>query len=317
MKEKKYTYSNLELLQECPNCGMLLNIAKKKCTDCNTSLVFEVPKEFKNENIEDLFAKIRFHFQYFEKFINKEVDKLYHFNYNGAYTKIIEETIKNPTEENKDKLFSITEYCERTNRVLYEIGLDWEFFEKNEDFNKTVSDINKIANRENCLRPILYPNDEDLDDTEYYEWKNEYNSFKSFETIKEEFAQPEESYDFEIVEKESKFKTELEKYDFFLLSKVSVLNEKQKNELIAIIHNKKIGYIIAWFEYLGFLKYFGNSFSKNNSDRNRKLAIILKSNDREIGGHINSFNVHSKDRKRYKSFTFLEQIQQEYETLKN
>lgn len=312
---KENNYEKLERITDCPNCGMLVYSNAVVCPECNISLVFEVPKNFESYDIEKMFSHLQVHIAYLENFIHKKSNTIYPFDYNGAFTKLLDETLNNRTIGNENKLIKVFDYFEGLNRYLNENEIDWEYLKKNEIFNKSLFDITIIANRNNCLRPIIYPNDEDLDVSDYYEWKEEYNSFKSFESIKE--GGDDESYDFEIVEKESKFKAELEKYDFFSLEKVNVLNKKQQNELIAIIHNKKISYIIAWFEYLGFLKYFRSSFSKSNLDRNKKLAVLLKTNDREIRGNINSFITSSNDRKRYKSFTFLEQIQQEYETLKN
>lgn len=197
---------NYELKQliTCPACGMLLPINKTICPECSTNLVYEVPKEFEDYSFEKMYRYFHVYIDKFENFILGTSDTLQKFDYNGAYTKLIKETINNPNDENKNKILIISEYFERMNRVLYEMDINWELLNKDENFNNAISHISIIANRENCLRPILYPNNEDLDFSDCYEFIEEHNRFKRFDIIEEETSQIEETYINEVNKKSKK-----------------------------------------------------------------------------------------------------------------
>ena len=113
------------------------------------------------------------------------------------------------------------------------------------------------------------------------------------------------------------FSTVLKEHSFFSLPMVICLSVENQEKLIHILFENDFPYKIAFFNFLGFIKYFEKNFCDNKKDMHKKLASILGSTDRAIRGNINVLSVHSKeDRYRYTSHQYIETVTIDYNKLK-
>ncbi|MGL4581689.1 MAG: hypothetical protein ACRCVU_01770, partial [Flavobacterium sp.] len=155
---------------------------------------------------------------------------------------------------------------------LYEGGFSWEFVEENLDFNKTLESINEITQRYNCLRALLYPNDEDFKN--YNDSLQDKYNFINFEEAQKQVIEEE----YKINDSIDNFKIQLKEYSFFELPKIKGLSTLSIDTLITEIHSSKIGVKITWFYYLDFIVFFDRNLSKTKTERNIKLAKLLNTN---------------------------------------
>lgn len=126
------------------------------------------------------------------------------------------------------------------------------------------------------------------------------------------------------VEKQLKTKSELLKenlfkYGFFELEKLKQLSEPNKTNLIQLISNNKLPYVVAMFDYLDYFRYL----EKNHFETKRRLYIEVSKwfnsdkDGRAIKGNISSLIKTSTENKdRYTAFQHKEKVTKDYEGLK-
>jgi len=117
--------------------------------------------------------------------------------------------------------------------------------------------------------------------------------------------------------KTDKLKSDLSDFGFFELPKVKQLSEPNKQKLIELISKNDIPYIIAMFEYLGFLKYLKDEHFLTNDNLFKGVSKWFGLNPRTIKGNIYVLNEFSKeDRTRYTANQQKQTVQKNYEALK-
>lgn len=112
-------------------------------------------------------------------------------------------------------------------------------------------------------------------------------------------------------------KEKLEKYGFFNLPMVKLIPIEKHSNLIDVISSRKIPYIIAFLDYIGFLKFLEKEHFQTKTRLNIELAKLLNSNARAIKGNINSlFPNSTENRKRYTAYQHKELVVKDYQRLK-
>ena len=117
--------------------------------------------------------------------------------------------------------------------------------------------------------------------------------------------------------KTDKLKFDLGNFGFFELPKVKQLSEPNKQKLIELINKNDIPYIIAMFEYLGFLKYLKAEHFFTNDKLFKGVSKWLGFNERTIKGNYYVLNEFSKEnRTRFTANQQKQTVQNNYEALK-
>jgi hypothetical protein len=121
----------------------------------------------------------------------------------------------------------------------------------------------------------------------------------------------------QIETKTARIKVELDKYGFFELPKVKQLSEPNKQNLVELISENNLPYIIAMFEYLGFLKNLKAEYFKTNYKLFGSIANWFECSERAIKGNIAVLNPFSnEDRTRYTAHQQKQKVEKDYEALK-
>jgi len=114
-------------------------------------------------------------------------------------------------------------------------------------------------------------------------------------------------------------KNNIGEYGFFDLPMVRNLTEVSKERLVGLIASNKLPYIIAMFDYLGFLKHL---IKEHFQSKDRMAKAISKwfnsdKDGRTIEGHINSLVKRIKeDKERYTAYLHKEIVIKDYQELK-
>jgi hypothetical protein len=117
--------------------------------------------------------------------------------------------------------------------------------------------------------------------------------------------------------KTDKLKYEIGKYAFFNLSMVNKLSEPNKQKLVELLSANGLPYSIAMFEYLGFLKYLKDEYTKTDYRLFKLVARWFDVNDRTVKGNVGVLNDKSKeDRKRYTADKHKQTVINHYQQLK-
>lgn len=109
----------------------------------------------------------------------------------------------------------------------------------------------------------------------------------------------------------------LEQYGFFNLPMIKRIPIEKHASLIVKIASSKIPYIIAFFDYVGFLKHLEKEFFQTKYKLNLELAKLLNTHPRAIKGNISSLlPTSTEDKKRYTAYCHKEMVENEYQRLK-
>lgn len=105
-------------------------------------------------------------------------------------------------------------------------------------------------------------------------------------------------------------------YGFLSLSKISVLSEKAKDQLIVSIATNSIPYAIAMFDFLGFIKHLTDNYFKSKYQLHKEVSKWFNSDSdgRYIRGLLN--HLHKKDSKRYTAHQHIKKVEEDYNNLK-
>lgn len=113
------------------------------------------------------------------------------------------------------------------------------------------------------------------------------------------------------------FKEKLEKYGFFNLPLVKQIPVVKHSGMIDFIRSNKIPYIIAFLDYLGFIKHLGKEHFPTKYKLNLELSKWLNSNERTIKGNISSLLLNStEDKNRYTAYRYKDLVEKDYKKLK-
>jgi hypothetical protein len=117
--------------------------------------------------------------------------------------------------------------------------------------------------------------------------------------------------------KTDRLNAELEKHNFFQLPLIKKLSEPNKNRIIDLINKNGFPYVIALFDFLGFIKLLKSDFYKSNKLLFKELSDWFQISDRTVKGNIYVLNEKSnEDRKRYTADQHKEDVKNDYEALK-
>jgi hypothetical protein len=162
--------------------------------------------------------------------------------------------------------------------------------------------------------------------TTFEYWTDKYSNYTDSQKIINWLTEPEITQQIQQINnpppqqtetKTDKLKFDLGNFGFFELPKVKQLSELNKQKLIEIISKNDIPYIIAMFEYLGFLKYLEAEHFSTKEKLFKGVAKWFGLNWRTIKGNINVLNDFSKEsRERYTARLQKQTVQKNYEALK-
>lgn len=113
------------------------------------------------------------------------------------------------------------------------------------------------------------------------------------------------------------FYNEVQKYEFFSLPKLSVLNLPKKKLLITKMTGQPLPYIVAMLDYLGYNRYLKDNYNMNKEKIYEHLSIALNNvSVRQIKGNFNVLNPDSKDdTQRYTSHQYTEIVKNDFKSL--
>ena len=119
------------------------------------------------------------------------------------------------------------------------------------------------------------------------------------------------------ITKSEELKVNLIKYGFFELPKVKVLSPKNQSKLFEKLNTNVSPYIIAMFDYLGFLKHLTMEYSMTKAKINDTIGKMLDIDPRTVKGNINVLTDYSEEKKvRYTSHKHKETVINDYNLLK-
>jgi len=113
-------------------------------------------------------------------------------------------------------------------------------------------------------------------------------------------------------------KTILQEHDFYKLDKVSHLDPDNRQELLKFICNNKLPYIIAMFDFLGFLSQLSKTHYPKKVDLYKKISKWLNSDKagRAVKGNINSLSDNTaENKKRYTAHQYKQKVEKDYNSL--
>jgi hypothetical protein len=117
--------------------------------------------------------------------------------------------------------------------------------------------------------------------------------------------------------KTDKLKAELVKFGFFELQKVKQLSEPNQQNLFEQISTNDLPFVIAMFEYLGFIKHLKKEHFKTDYKLFKEVASWFKIDERAVKGNIYVLNEASKEnRTRYTAHQQKQTVQKNYDLLK-
>ena len=210
----------------------------------------------------------------------------------------------------------INKYFENTNRLSTDVNdlivtkLNYHLFEGVE------KDIVEIDSQEKLMSLLL----KDWEETEY---TNKYSHIKAvFGSLamychlrywyRPNMKEPEE------IKRESesdKLKDELHEHGFFNLTRVKVLSEQGKKDLVELIRTNNMAYGISMFEYLGFCRHIDD---EQGTKKKADLILSKLFNANAKGGtqsrHYRSSLI--KHNTKYTSYLHEERVKTDYKKLK-
>jgi hypothetical protein len=113
-----------------------------------------------------------------------------------------------------------------------------------------------------------------------------------------------------------KLNQELENAGFFSLPKVKNLPLNEQEALVKKISESSLALIIAWLQFLGFLTLVYEQNNQNGKKRNEYLARILEKSSETIKKEITSLSPSSVKNKKFLSYTYLKDVESEYNNIK-
>jgi|GEM_PF-2919579 len=117
--------------------------------------------------------------------------------------------------------------------------------------------------------------------------------------------------------KSSIFKGIFSSYGFFELEKVNRLTDQQKDNLVMKLSAESVPYVIAMFNYLGFLKHLETHHFQAKDKLHTWLAEWLGVVKRTVKGNMLVLSDKSKeDRGRYTSHEYKSQVENDYKNIK-
>ena len=109
----------------------------------------------------------------------------------------------------------------------------------------------------------------------------------------------------------------LQKYNFFNLTKTSVLSKTAQKELLSILSPNKTPYVMAMLDYLGFVQFMYKEHCKNYEELHKYLSDLLGATSRVIKGNRLVLNEKSnEDREKYTAHLHKKEVEKEYNRLK-
>lgn len=112
-------------------------------------------------------------------------------------------------------------------------------------------------------------------------------------------------------------KKNLGEYGFFVLAKVKELPSPSQQNLLESIATSDLPYIIAMFDFLGFLKHLEDEHFKTKNELHKQVAKLIGSTDRAVKGNVNVLNeISQENRKKYTAHLHKETVKTDYQNLK-
>ena len=214
-------------------------------------------------------------------------------------------------------------YSRILNFSMYSID---KSFSANKDTFKNVKDLNEI-NDELITTKSMMNNlvNEKIAPFENYViyFEKKLISYKTkYELEKEEQANVNIiSKDKEVKEFElKKIKSEiiLEKLNEYGFSELPMLKDVDIKKLaMHIFNNKTYPYKVAYLYHLGFIDYLKDNYFTKGVELHKKLADIIGTTAREIGGNINvlTSRISNDNKTLYKAVIMLEKVKENYQTI--
>jgi len=159
--------------------------------------------------------------------------------------------------------------------------------------------------------------------TTFQFWTDKYSNYTDSQKIINWLSEPEITQQINNLQpkqtetKTDKLISDLGNFGFFELPKVKQLSEPNKQKLIELISKNDIPYIIAMFEYLGFLNYLKDEHFSTKNNLYKGVSKWLGFDQRTIRGNYLVLNEFSKEnRKRFTADQQKQTVQKNYEALK-
>lgn len=268
------------------------------------------------------------------------------FDFNQSFD--FDTTTLNVISEIKEKLFELQTNEQRIGflksvfRGFFDNGKDYIFYSINnleDNFNNLPREEKKYTEEEFaflyncllCLRSIVTDISEealiygiDFNDVMLWSWRyaedkqrgpEPYEVFVYY--VKRESSDQQTEVTKDTLPKSSIFKGVFSSYGFFELEKVSELTDQQKDSLVMKLSTGSIPYVIAMFNYLGFLEHLKNQFFTTNYKLFKGLSEWLGTGERTVKGNILVLHDKSKEnRSRYTSHEYKSQVENDYKNIK-
>lgn len=123
----------------------------------------------------------------------------------------------------------------------------------------------------------------------------------------------------EIETKTHRLKETLANYGFYELESVKVLSDSSKQNLIELICNNDLPYVIAMIDYLGLLKHLMLEHFNAKCRLNREVSKWFNADKtgRSVKGNISTLSSKSnEDRKKYTAHLYKETVIRDYQNIK-
>lgn len=119
-------------------------------------------------------------------------------------------------------------------------------------------------------------------------------------------------------EKYNRFVTEVERYQFENLEKVSCMNDGQKSRLINLIIENSAAYSVAMLDYIGYFNSLKKNYELNKTQMFKHVAKAIGSNERDVKGNFNVLDDSlgsGDERFKYTSYSFTETVKTDYDNI--
>ncbi len=186
---------------------------------------------------------------------------------------------------------------ESEEEIMSQVKQDIELFQK-EDYWEIDIDFYEVYRADNETLDLLFTISELLTSLFRLEQFREFLNYSEQELLVDPFRQ------------------NLEKLGFFELPMIKSLPADAEQKLLNLLSFSKIPYLMAFFEYVGFLKHLEALYStKNKIYENIAKSFGLKF--RNVKGNILTLNPYSEEnRKIYTAWLHKERVAEDYQRLK-
>ena len=116
--------------------------------------------------------------------------------------------------------------------------------------------------------------------------------------------------------KYQRFVDAVDKYKFYELEKVKLLDDTKKSKLIHLIINNPVAYSVVMLKHIGYFDKLRDEYEKNRDSSFNHVAEALGTAPRTVKGNFNVLNPESKeDSLKYNSSSYVDKVKTDYDNL--